>query len=130
MESPETRRRTMQAVKSQDTAPELLVRRMLHAAGYRYRLHLRSLPGCPDLVFPAKHRVIFINGCFWHGHSCARGARTPKSNAGYWVKKIEGNRKRDARNKAELKALGWRTLTLWECQLKSINLKKLEHFLN
>ena len=81
MESPEVRRRTMQAVKSKDTAPELLVRRLAHRMGYRFRLHRKDLPGKPDLVFPRMHKAIFVHGCFWHGHNCARGARVPKSKS-------------------------------------------------
>lgn len=130
MELPETRRRTMQAVKSSNTTPEMLVRRALHAEGYRYRLHVKSLPGCPDLAFPSKRRVIFINGCFWHGHACSRGSRVPKTNRQYWEKKIAGNRERDSRNGDALRALGWRVLTLWECEIKSIDLAALKGFLD
>jgi DNA mismatch endonuclease (patch repair protein) len=120
----------MQAVKSSDTKPELIVRRMLHAEGYRYRLHVKSLPGCPDLVFPSKRKVVFINGCFWHGHSCSRGSRVPKANRQYWERKIAGNRARDSRNLEELSALGWRVATLWECEIKSIDLDALRRFLD
>lgn len=124
METPESRRRTMQAVKSRDTTPELVVRRMLHAAGYRYRLHLKFLPGCPDLVFPSKRKIVFVNGCFWHGHDCLRGARVPKANREYWESKVGKNRKRDSRNLAELKKLGWRVLVLWECETKQVERMK------
>ena len=86
----------MRAVKSHDTKPELLVRRAIHCMGYRYRLHRKDLPGKPDVVFPSRKKIIFVHGCFWHGHDCARGARMPKSNRSYWVSKISRNRERDA----------------------------------
>lgn len=112
------RSRTMRAVKSKDTAPELRVRRLLHGMGYRYRLHRKDLPGHPDLVFAGRKAVIFIHGCFWHGHDCRRGARMPKTNADYWTVKIGRNRERDARALNALAEQGWRALTLWECELK------------
>ncbi len=118
MESAALRRRTMQAVKSKDTGPELFVRRLLHARGYRYRLHKRDLPGCPDLVFPSRRKVIFIHGCFWHGHHCQRGARVPKSNTDYWTAKVARNRARDQTTRKRLKAEGWTALVLWECELR------------
>src|ERR1035438_4358669 len=118
MESPEVRRRTMQAVKSQDTGPEMTVRRIVHRLGFRYRLHRRDLPGCPDLVFVPRRKVIFIHGCFWHGHGCARGARVPKTNTPYWTEKIGRNQIRDAKAIELLKASGWDVLVLWECELK------------
>ncbi|HWU49204.1 MAG TPA: DNA mismatch endonuclease Vsr [Asticcacaulis sp.] len=108
----------MRAVKSKDTAPELRVRRLLHGMGYRYRLHRKDLPGHPDLVFAGRKAVIFIHGCFWHGHDCRRGARMPKTNADYWTVKIGRNRERDARALNALAEQGWRALTLWECELK------------
>jgi DNA mismatch endonuclease (patch repair protein) len=118
MESPEVRRRTMQAVKSKDTAPELTVRRMAHAMGYRFRLHRKDLPGKPDLVFPGRHRVIFVHGCFWHGHDCDRGARTPKVNREYWVEKIGRNQERDRAARSALTEAGWKSTVFWECELK------------
>lgn len=108
----------MRAVKGRDTKPEMTVRRAAHALGYRFRLHRKDLPGSPDLVFPSRRKVIFVHGCFWHGHDCARGARTPKTNDEYWRAKIARNVARDARVTAELAALGWETLTIWECELK------------
>lgn len=108
----------MRAVKSRDTKPEMLVRRAAHALGYRFRLHRKDLPGSPDLVFPARRKVIFVHGCFWHGHECARGARMPKTNADYWRAKIARNVARDARARSALDSLGWETLTIWECELK------------
>ncbi|MCR9221809.1 MAG: very short patch repair endonuclease [Alphaproteobacteria bacterium] len=116
--TPAQRRRTMQAVKSADTKPELLVRRRLHALGYRYRLHDRRLPGKPDLVFSRRRTVVFVHGCFWHGHACARGARRPAANRDYWAGKIARNRARDAANREALEAMGWRVLTVWECELR------------
>lgn len=112
------RSRIMRAVKGRDTIPELLVRRAAHRMGYRFRLHRRDLPGSPDLVFPRLRKAIFIHGCFWHGHSCARGARIPKSNRDYWIKKISRNMLRDRGAKAKLKADGWDVLILWECRIK------------
>jgi DNA mismatch endonuclease (patch repair protein) len=117
-ETPEQRSRIMRAVKGKDTAPEMTVRRMAHRMGFRFRLHRRDLPGKPDLVFPRLHRVVFVHGCFWHGHDCARGSRMPKANAGYWRAKIARNGVRDAANIAELRTKGWRTAVIWECELK------------
>ena len=108
----------MRAVKSRDTKPEMTVRRAAHALGYRFRLHRKDLPGSPDLVFPQLKTAVFVHGCFWHGHDCPRGARIPKANADYWRAKISRNVARDARVRGELDALGWKTLTLWECELK------------
>ncbi len=109
----------MQAVKAKDTSPEMLVRKLLHADGYRYRLHLKTLPGKPDLAFPARRKVIFVNGCFWHGHECNKG-KLPKSKLDYWEPKIRANRERDARKNQELAADGWEILTIWQCQTKDI----------
>lgn len=119
-ETAEERSRIMRAVKGSDTAPEMLVRRLAHRMGYRFRLHRKDLPGKPDLVFPRLHKVVFVNGCFWHGHNCARGARAPKANAEYWRAKINRNSLRDAANIAALKAKGWRAAVLWECELKEL----------
>lgn len=132
MESPELRRRTMQAVRSKNTRPELLVRRLLHANGYRYRLHSKKLPGCPDLVFPGRKKVLFIHGCWWHGHDCQRGSRVPKTNVVYWTKKVIRNRNRDADSRKHLEAQGWKVLAIWECQLndESSVLMQLVRFLD
>jgi DNA mismatch endonuclease, patch repair protein len=131
MESTELRHRTMQAVKSKNTGPELLVRRLLHANGYRYRLHSNTLPGCPDLVFPGRKRVVFIHGCWWHGHDCPRGSRVPKTNTDYWTKKVVRNRARDSASLRQLQSGGWRVLALWECELsdEASVLKRLVRFL-
>jgi len=115
--SPE-RSRVMRAVRSVDTRPEMIVRRLLHAMGYRYRLHRRDLPGAPDIVFPGRRKLIFVHGCFWHGHDCARGARMPAANADYWRSKIARNLVRDADHLAALRQAGWQALVIWECQLK------------
>ncbi|WP_321901222.1 very short patch repair endonuclease [Paraburkholderia tropica] len=120
MTTPETARsQIMRAIHSKDTQPELVVRRVLYALGYRYRLHRKSLPGSPDLVFSRRRKVIFVHGCFWHGHDCKRGARKPKSNADYWQSKIARNRARDARSVGELESAGWEIMTVWECELRS-----------
>jgi DNA mismatch endonuclease, patch repair protein len=115
----ELRSRTMRAVKSRDTVPELAIRSLAHRMGYRFRLHRANLPGKPDLVFPRLKKVIFVHGCFWHGHGCARGARVPKDNREYWLKKILGNRTRDQKNLEQLASLGWRSLVIWECDLRN-----------
>jgi len=109
----------MRRVRSKDTAPELKVRKALTAMGLRYRLHRKDLPGQPDIVMPGRSLALFVHGCFWHGHDCARGARIPKANQDYWLAKIGRNRERDTRNAEALAALGWRVLVLWECEMKS-----------
>ena len=116
--TPEQRARVMARVKGRNTRPEMRVRRLVHAMGHRYRLHRRDLPGSPDLVFPGRRKAIFVHGCFWHGHDCARGARKPKTNAAYWTAKIKRNTDRDARALEALHEAGWETLVLWECALK------------
>lgn len=110
----------MRAVKSHDTAPEMLVRRLVHSLGFRFRIHRKDLPGKPDLAFITKRKAIFVHGCFWHGHDCKRGARAPKENAEYWLHKIKRNRERDTSNLMKLKEQGWSALVLWECELKNI----------
>ena len=115
--SPAERSKRMSLVRGKDTKPELIVRRMIHAQGYRYRLHVPALPGNPDLVFPARKKVIFVHGCFWHRHTNCAMARIPKSRNGFWLPKLNGNRDRDLRNRRKLRALGYKILTLWECRL-------------
>jgi DNA mismatch endonuclease (patch repair protein) len=115
--TPEQRRYIMQSVGTKDTGPEMIVRRLLHRMGYRYRLHRKDLPGNPDIVFPGRHKAIFIHGCFWHGHDCPKG-RLPKSRIDYWLPKIERNKERDASAVEKLKAEGWDTLTIWQCEIK------------
>lgn len=115
--SPEQRALNMRAVRSRNTSPEILVRKILFARGFRFRLHVRALPGIPDIVL-AKHRaVIFVHGCFWHGHDCHL-FKTPQTRTDFWMGKIAGNRERDARHAEALAASGWRVLTVWECSLR------------
>jgi DNA mismatch endonuclease (patch repair protein) len=116
--TPEQRSRVMARVKGKDTAPELKVRRALHALGARFRLHRKDLPGAPDIVLPRRHLAIFVHGCYWHGHDCARGARVPQQNRDYWLGKVGRNRQRDVSNRQALEAQGWRVGTIWECELK------------
>lgn len=116
--SPEARRHTMQRVRGKDTGPEWAVRRLLHALGYRFRLHRRDLPGCPDLVLPGRRAALFVHGCFWHLHRCKAGRNPPRTNAAYWQAKRERNRKRDWANRRRLVRLGWRVLVVWECELR------------
>lgn len=118
-ETPEQRSRTMRAVRSRDTAPEMTVRRFLHAAGLRYRLHDRRLPGVPDLIFPGRRTVVFVHGCFWHQHPDCPAAARPQSRADYWTHKLDGNIARDARHRAELESAGWRVLVIWECETRN-----------
>jgi DNA mismatch endonuclease (patch repair protein) len=113
-----TRSAVMRRVKGKDTTPELKVRRALTALGARYRLHRKDLPGAPDIVMPGRRVAIFVHGCFWHGHDCARGARVPKANRDYWTAKVARNRARDGRSAAALAEAGWRVETIWECDLK------------
>jgi DNA mismatch endonuclease (patch repair protein) len=122
---------TMRAVKSRDTTPELAVRALLRAFAPGYRLHRRDIPGNPDIAYVGRRQAIFVHGCFWHGHDCARGARMPKANADYWRAKIARNRARDEAHREKLAALGWRALTIWECELKdkAVVEKKLRKFL-
>src|SRR4051794_14624640 len=108
----------MSRVRQKDTAPEIALRKRLHAAGFRYVLHSSALPGRPDLAFPMYRTVVFVHGCFWHGHDC-RAGRSPSSNKEYWAAKIAANKVRDARNSAELAQRGWRVIIVWECETKS-----------
>lgn len=121
----EQRSRHMSGIGSKDTQPEWAVRRMLHGMGYRYRLHVRQLPGTPDLVFPSRRKVVFVHGCFWHGHDCGRGFR-PKTNALFWSAKIAANKARDRRRQSELRRLGWGVLTVWECATKKVGAAALQ----
>ena len=114
--TPDQRRRIMQSVKTKNTGPEQQIRKALFAAGYRYRLHRKDLPGSPDIVFPARKKAIFVHGCFWHGHNCPKG-RLPKSRMDYWGPKVEANRTRDNRNVIALSAEGWNVLVIWQCEL-------------
>lgn len=115
---PEKRSWIMSRVRDKDTSPERRVRSIAHGLGYRYRLHRKDLPGKPDIVFPSRKKMIFVHGCFWHGHNCRRGCRIPKANAEYWIGKIRRNVERDALNQAKLASLGWDVLVIWECETK------------
>lgn len=116
--SAEKRSAVMRRVKGRDTTSELTVRRLLTALGVRYRLHRKDLPGKPDIVMAGRRLAIFVHGCFWHGHDCARGARVPKANRDYWLGKVGRNRQRDGVSRAALEAAGWRVETIWECEMK------------
>ncbi|MDA8091552.1 MAG: DNA mismatch endonuclease Vsr [Nitrospiraceae bacterium] len=118
--TPEQRSAQMAKVRSRDTKPEMLVRKLVHGMGFRYRLHRRELPGKPDLVFASRRKIIFVNGCFWHGHDCSLG-RIPKSRVDFWTGKITSNRSRDEANLKRLRDLGWKSLVVWECQLRRID---------
>lgn len=114
---PDARRRVMQANKCRNTAPEMKVRRLLHRLGYRFRLHRRDLPGCPDLVFPSRRAVIQVHGCFWHQHAGCKDASMPRTRPEYWVPKLARNIDRDRTNQQRLNDLGWQVLVLWECEI-------------
>ncbi len=122
----------MSRIRRQDTKPEMIVRRLLHSRGYRYRLHCGELPGRPDLVFPGRRKVIFVHGCFWHRHENCALARMPKSRLEFWQPKLEDNRDRDRRKLGELEALGWTALVVWECELRDPArlVTKMEDFLD
>ena len=130
--SPEIRSRMMASIKSRDTKPEMLVRRYLHGRGFRYTLGKRSLPGKPDLAFHRHNAVIFVHGCYWHGHQGCRFATTPATRTEFWRTKITANAERDARVILELRKLGWRVAVVWECALRKqpeLALRRLERFL-
>jgi DNA mismatch endonuclease, patch repair protein len=116
--TPEQRSAVMRAVPGKDSSAELKVRRLLTRMGLRYRLHRRDLPGSPDVAFVGRRLALFVHGCFWHGHDCRRGARTPKANADYWIAKVARNRARDIAVQAALAERGWRAEVVWECELK------------
>lgn len=128
--SPEGRSFIMKSVGTRDTGPEIAVRCLVHSLGYRYRLYRRDLLGTPDLTFPARHKVIFVHGCYWHGHGCEKG-RLPKSKLAYWGPKIAANRARDERNTRTLRSEGWSALTVWQCELKKPKrlARRLQRFL-
>ena len=130
--TPQQRSENMRRIRSKGTRPEVFVRTLVYRLGYRYRLHVKSLPGKPDLVFWSKQKVIFVHGCFWHQHnqSSCKAGRRPKSNRRYWNSKLQGNRKRDQRHELSLRASGWKILVLWECELTKCDLAlRISHFL-
>lgn len=118
--SPERRSRLMGRVRGKDTKPEMIVRRLAHRLGYRFRLHGRDLPGSPDLVFPGRKKVIFIHGCYWHRHDCKK-ATTPKTNTNFWQKKFDDNVMRDNKNLNDLTETGWGTLVVWQCEAEKLD---------
>ena len=119
--TPERRSQIMANIRSKGMKPEMIVRRLAHSMGYRYRLHRKDLPGKPDLVFPARRKVIFVHGCFWHQHGdpACKIARRPKSNLDYWLPKLQRNAERDSEHQACLNELGWQALVIWECEVKT-----------
>ena len=116
--SPKERSERMSRIQNKDTNPEIIVRRLVHGMGFRYRLHRKDLPGQPDLTLPRWRAVIFVHGCFWHRHENCKLARLPKSKLNFWEAKLEKNRQRDKNNQDKLSQMGWRVLVIWECQLK------------
>ena len=120
----EIRSYNMSMIKGKNTKPELIVRKFLHSRGYRYGLHNKNLPGRPDVVLRKYKTVIFVHGCFWHGHKSCKYFVIPKTRTKWWINKIEGNKINDRINKYKLKKMGWSIITIWECQLKSTKLKK------
>jgi DNA mismatch endonuclease, patch repair protein len=126
----EKRSSVMRSIKGKDTKPEMVVRSLAHKLGYRFRLHRRSLPGCPDLVFVKHRKVLFVHGCFWHGHTCKLG-HLPKSNIEYWSTKIARNQLRHRRAIRRLRADGWGVMTVWECQVSRVEalVTRIERFL-
>jgi DNA mismatch endonuclease (patch repair protein) len=131
--TPVERSERMSRIRGKHTGPEMIVRRLVHRMGYRYRLHGKGLPGRPDLVFPARQRVIFVHGCFWHRHgdSACKLARLPKSRRDFWIPKLDANKVRDVENQKKLRSLRWKSLVIWECQLKKPLLleRKISSFL-
>jgi len=115
----------MSSVRSKNTGPERIVRKIIHSLGYRFRVHRADLPGTPDIVLPRLRKIVLVHGCFWHGHSCRHGKRKPSSNCEYWKNKIHRNRVRGKLNERKLKELGWSIFVIWECELK--NRPKIEN---
>lgn len=118
--SPEARSRNMARISGKDTSPEMTIRRLLHAMGYRYRLHVRGLPGRPDIAFPGRRKVVLVHGCFWHRHPSCRYAYRPKSRVEFWDRKFTENVERDARNLRALTDRGWEALVIWECEITDL----------
>jgi DNA mismatch endonuclease (patch repair protein) len=129
--TPEERSERMSRIRSKNSKPEMAIRRLVHGMGYRYRLHARDLPGTPDLVFRSRKKVIFVHGCFWHGHECKLG-RMPKSRIEFWSNKIASNRARDTKVLEQLREMGWSCLVIWECQLGGMEKisSKIKEFLS
>jgi DNA mismatch endonuclease (patch repair protein) len=108
----------MSRISGRDTKPEIIIRKLIHRLGFRFRLHVRTLPGNPDIVLPKHRKIIFVHGCFWHGHENCKRSKRPSTNTGFWDKKISGNIERDKVVIASLNELGWHTLTIWQCEIK------------
>lgn len=117
----EFRSEIMSRIHSKNTKPEMLVRRLIHGMGYRYRLHVKELPGTPDIVMISKRKIVEVRGCFWHGHAGCTDARIPKTRSEFWVKKINSTKKRDASNSKKLEMDGWEILEIWECELRNVS---------
>jgi len=115
----------MSRIHSKNTTPELFVRSLLHRNGFRFRLHVKSLPGCPDIVLPKYHIAMFVNGCFWHMHGCSN-SRIPKTRSEWWKRKLESNVRRDEKNYSALKSMGWKVMVVWECEIRRVSIEKLE----
>lgn len=130
--TPEQRSYCMSRIRGRDTTPELVVRRLVHAMGYRFRLHRRDLPSRPDIVLPRHRKVILVHGCWWHRHACRRGHPKAKTNAGFWRRKLDGNVERERRAIQLLRKAGWRVLVIWECQTRDLRhlLPCLERFMS
>lgn len=131
--TPEERSERMALVRAKDTKPELRVRKLLRSLGYRFGVYARDLPGCPDLVFRSRRKVIFVHGCFWHRHKCPLGNRMPKTKVAFWRRKLEGNKERDRAIRRRLAKCGWSVLVIWECQTTQTKIDRLSlravHFL-
>jgi DNA mismatch endonuclease, patch repair protein len=121
----------MSRIRDRDTLPEIIVRRLLHRLGFRFRLHRRELPGCPDIVLPRHRKTVFVHGCFWHSHRCRMGRVVPKSNQRYWAERRSKNKVRDRRNVRRLRGQGWSVFTVWECWTRQPDLleRRLKAFL-
>lgn len=130
--TPEMRSRIMSRIRSGNTKPEKIVRSLLHRMGYRFRLHRKSLPGCPDIVFPKRKKAIFVHGCFWHGHKSCKRSAIPRTRTEYWFNKISKNVERDTKNFKLLVDLGWQVLVIWQCEIKNLDTleERLKWFLN
>jgi DNA mismatch endonuclease (patch repair protein) len=129
--TPAQRSERMSRVRNKDTKPELVIRKLVWSLGYRYRLHSKKLPGRPDLVFPARKKVIFIHGCFWHQHENCRQYRMPRTRLEFWLPKLESNKRRDVKVLGELHTMGWKVLVVWECELKNKDelINRVRHFM-
>lgn len=117
----------MSHISGKNTKPEIIIRSIAHSLGYRFRLHKKDLPGKPDIVFPKYKKVIFVNGCFWHGHKNCKRSKLPETNKTFWRNKIEGNKKKDKSNYIRLKKLGWDHMIIWQCKIKASEVDKIKN---